>query len=153
MRSTANEAPQSWIRRFLGRDEPLDLVHFIAVFAVFGVLDRLTLSFASLAPADLFTPILFVRAPLDHPLQACLLVAGVCGLTIIGRSKLWSSWGVLDHGDVLRGIGAMVVLWLAWRTSAYDFNYVLGQWHAVDRGLVLVLAAGSLLRRSSYFPL
>ena len=152
MRSTSADISGAWLRRFLGHDKIADLIHVVAMFAVFGVLDRLTLSLTALGASDLFASVLFVRAPLNSPLAASLLAVGLCGLAAVGRSRLGHSWTRLDHGHVLRSIGTTVVLWLAWRASAYDFNYVLSQWHAVDRALVLVLAIGCLWRPVFLLP-
>lgn len=132
--------------KLLGSDTPIDLLYLLSSFAAFWVLDRLTIKFAALPADRLFSSVLVHQAALENVLPLGLLGLGVAVSVAIGGRRLLCRWEVLDHGRILRALGCAVVFWLAWRTAAYDFNFVLDRWHAVDRGLVLALAIGSFAR-------
>lgn len=151
--ATARRLRLVWPSKFFKGDGAADLIHVALMFAAFVIADRLTISLASLPPARLFSPTLFLQAPAENRLASILLLLGACVLAALGRRRLFDGWDALDHGTVLRTIGSGVAIWLAWRTSSYEFNYVLGQWHAMDRGLVMVLAAATFARPIFVLPL
>jgi hypothetical protein len=136
----------------LGDDTPGDLLRLLSLFAVFLIADRLTRRFASLSQDGLFSPVLIQEAVAENLVPVVLILVVFGALAALFRTRLVCRWDALDHGTVLRAIGAAVVLWLAWRTSAYDFNYVLDQWHIFDRVLVAALAFGAVSRPVFLLP-
>ncbi len=140
------------VRRLLGSDSPGDLAAVVGLFAVFLVLDRLTKQLASLSEFSLRQPVLSVSAFQQRPLLVGgLLVCGAIGLHV-GWQRVMTSWIVLDHGKELRLLTAPLIVYLAWQSSLYSYNFVLGQTHLIDRVMIVLLAVLALARPAFLLP-
>jgi len=132
--------------RLLGSDTPGDFGHLLFLFAAFLAADRLTRRFASISADRLFSSVPVHQAVVENLVVFALLLLGLGVIAAVGFPRLLCRWDALDHGYVLRRVGAAVVIWLVWRAAAYDFNYVLDRWHWVDRVLVAALGCGAVWR-------
>ena len=130
------------IGRLLASQAGRDAARVASILAVFLIVDRLTLRIASLSPEGLTSPSLAFAAVTEKSWEAAVLALGLAGVVLAGRGRAAGPWSTLAHGAEARVAAVAGALWLAWGTSAYPFNYVLGVWHASDRVLVGLLAAG-----------
>ncbi len=106
----------------------------------FLVLDRATRLFGRLSDADIAKPVLVARAVRARPLLVvAALVVGIGALVLLPRLR--SGWDAFEHGRALRWFALPIVVLLAWAGSMYGYNFLAGQWHVLDRLLVVALAA------------
>jgi hypothetical protein len=136
----------------LGDGVRRDVLHLALLFTAFVVVDRLLASFATLPPDRLFSPVLMVQAGIENRLAFTLMLLAAGSVAFLGYPRTVARWDALDHGSVLRAFGSIITLWLAWRASAYHFNYVLDAWHGLDRMLVVALAMASVARPIFLLP-
>lgn len=140
------------VRWLLGGERLTELGQFVACFAVYLVLDRLIRAAARMSADTVKHSVLVTGAIAESP-SAWLVVAAalVVGATW-QRSRLWAAWDVFDRGPVVRGVAAVPLALVTWLSSTYHYNYLAGQWHAIDRLLVIVLAVASFQRPVFLIP-
>lgn len=109
---------------------------------VFGFLaiDRATRLLSRLTDADIARRVLLVRAVRDRPVMIAVVLAAVATALVL-RPRLRAGWDAFEHGRELRWFALPIVVLLSWSGSMYGFNFEAGQWHMVDRLLVVALAA------------
>ncbi len=140
LREWANPA---WLS---GGDDRADVVFVVGVFGFFFVLQRLTSQVADIGFDDVSDFVLLGAAVRANPLSAAGVVALLAAVFLRGRRRVWSPWASLQHGEILRLVVAPPLVLIAWRLSTNDYNYVAGQWHIVDRVLLVLLVIGALAR-------
>ncbi len=139
-------------KALLGRDQLGDLFHFVAIFVVFGVLERTTASLSNVSLDGLREPMLMASAVQEHLLLSLLFAtAAVAGL-VLARDRLFAPWESLEHGQALRWLAAPSVMLLAWGGSLYEFNFFVDQTHAVDRIAIVALGICCLIRPAFLLP-
>ena len=132
-----------WLSR---RDSARAILHILSLFATFAVLDRVTRALARIDEAFLQGPILLGGAIRSNP---WMWVAGAAALAAIGTrwpQRLFGSWSILENGGVLKSLAVALVVFLTWVGALYEFNYLLGELHLIDRLLLFVLAIASFYR-------
>jgi hypothetical protein len=138
--------------RLLGTDQPNDLAAVAALFVVYAVIERATRSVAVVGPGDLGRFSLVVAAVAHRWwLVAALVVAAGVG-TARQPGRMLAAWNDLEQGRALRLLGGSLILVVAWQSSLYDYNWLAGQTHGLDRILVAVLAAAALVRPAFLVP-
>lgn len=78
---------------------------------------------------------------LHHAGWLPLLLVALVGTVVAFFRPLWLSWSELEHGRLVRGLIVLTAALMAWMYSTYDVNLYFDQRHALDRGLLVVLAA------------
>ena len=63
-----------------------------------------------------------------------------------GKGSLLVRWADLQRGLPLQVFAAVVMFLLTWRYAGSDYDYVHGQWHEIDRGLVVLAAVLAVYR-------
>lgn len=134
------------------RDHLVDTGRILGLLAVFLVLDRLTLRIADHGPTSLQSATLLLGSLVSHPAEFGVVFLGLAAVVSAGGARSFSRWSSLELGGVARVAAIGGALWLAWGTSGYAFNYVLGSWHAIDRLVVVVLACGVAFRPVFLLP-
>jgi hypothetical protein len=132
-----------WLSR---RDSAGDILHILSLFATFAVLDRATRALARIDETFLESPILVGGAIRSHP---WMWAAGAVALAAIGTrwpQRLFGNWSTLENGRVLRSLALALLAFLTWVGVLYEFNYLLGELHLIDRLLLLGLAVASFYR-------
>ena len=56
------------------------------------------------------------------------------------NKKLFFSWNSLEHGRKVSFLLGICALVLTWNYTTYDYNHFFGQWHYLDRSLLLFTA-------------
>jgi len=120
-------------------------VQVVVLFVVYVVLDRLTRAAARVSHDAMQYPVLVAGAIADN-VVIWLILAAVFAGALVWRSRMWASWHALGQGVVLRRMCAVALVFAAWSSSAYHYNFLAGQWHIVDRLLVAALAVASFIR-------
>jgi hypothetical protein len=136
-------AGQRW-RRFAGADSLLDLIRFGLVLPIYVVVDQATQQMASLTATEVANPVLAVTAARANPLFFALLTGLLTVVAVAGRGRLHMGWADLDNGAVLRLFVAPIVFLHTWRAITLDVDFITGQWHTIDRLLLLGLAIALL---------
>jgi len=65
---------------------------------------------------------------------------------------LMVSWREWEHGRAVRSFVVVAAAVLLWQFATYDYNSFFGQWHALDRVLLVVGFAGLCWRPVFVFP-
>lgn len=140
------------VRALLGKDRPIEFAHFVAIFVVFGVLERATGSLSTISLDGLGRPIMFASALSEHVAFGLVLAgAAIAGMALV-RDRLVAPWEELEHGRALRWLAAPSIVLLTWEGSLYEYNFFLDQTHALDRIAVVVLGLGCLFRPAFLLP-
>ncbi len=141
------------INRLLASDQPVDLAHAVAVFAVFGVTYAVIRRASAASSTEFDRPVLLVGAAMANPLPFAILAAGAGLAVALRHHRVWCQWSALEGGRVMRNLMAPVAVVLAWQGSLYGYNFVLDSWNAVDRMLVVALAVACWFRPVFLVPL
>ena len=106
-------------------------------------LDWYLLSVGRLPSDSYYSPVLLVELLRNLPLHfyIALPVLVAAALYLRGGSAFAVRWQQLAHHRVVLPLVAASVVLLAWAFSTYRFNFYFGQAHALDRVLLVVLAA------------
>ncbi|MDY7105866.1 MAG: hypothetical protein S0880_32170, partial [Actinomycetota bacterium] len=118
----------------------------LAVLAVSVVVDRIGRRLADLPVDRLDDASLTVAAVRSSPLVIGGGIAVLVAVAIAGRGRLLVRWSDLEHGRAQQVLVALCGGLLAWRYSTTAYDYLFGQWHTVDRVLLVVLALAAILR-------
>lgn len=140
MQAVTIDETTGWRHRLLGGDRPRDLIPIVGAIAGFVVLDRLLRATAALAGDDGSDPVLVAAAIARNWFPAVLIAVGIAGVLLIERDRITAGWSCMEQGAVWRWMVAPWVVTLAWYTTTSGYNFVLGQWHLIDRLLILALA-------------
>jgi hypothetical protein len=106
----------------------------------FLAIDRVTRLLSRLTDADIARRVLLVRVVRDRPVMIAVVLA-VGATALVLRPRLRAGWDAFEHGRELRWFALPIVVLLSWSGSMYGFNFEAGQWHTIDRLLVVALAA------------
>lgn len=132
--------------RLSRRDSAGDILHILLLFTSFAMLDRVTRALARIDETFLQSPILVGGAIRSNP---WMWSAGVAALAAIGArwpQRVFGNWSTLDNGRVLRSLAVALLAFLTWVGGLYEFNYLSGELHLLDRLLLLGLAVASFYR-------
>jgi len=132
-----------WLSR---RDSAGDILHILLLFATFAVLDRVTRALASIDDTFLEGPTLVGGAIRSNP---WMWAAGAAALAAIGTRwprRFFGNWSTLEKGRVLRSLAVALLAFLTWVGVLYEFNFLLGELHLIDRMLLFGLAVASFCR-------
>lgn len=138
--------PQTSLQTALRSDRPIDIAWLVGMVLVYALLDGGTRLLATVQPRYLDDPMLIVGAAQSRQLAYAAAASGFAVLAWRFRARLWNSWSELDHGQTLRWLAVLLLILLAWRGALYERNWLLGQDHLVDRGLLLGLAVCTIAR-------
>ncbi len=139
--------------RLLGGDSGGDLALVVGAFAAYGVVDAGSRLVANVQADRLDGSVLLVGAIASNPVAYTAMLVALGMLLWRAPRRVWSRWDDLEQGRVLRLLTIPLVLLVAWQSSLYEFNFLLGQAHFFDRALVLVLAGACLARPLFIVPL
>lgn len=130
----------------MGSGQPVDLVWALATFAAFTVVEHAIRSLAVLRIEDLGRFSLIGAALADRWWIAGPLAVAAAAALVLCRPRLLTAWPTLEQGRALRWLAGTAIVILAWQSSIYDYNWMAGRLHLLDRLLVVALAAGALAR-------
>ncbi len=145
MHAVVLQPPEASTRRLLGDDRPRDLVRVVALVLGFAVLDRLLAASSRLGGDDGERPVLAVAAVARNWAPTAVVLVAVGAAAMLGRSRTRLGWKAMDHGDVWRWLIVPWVVTATWYWTTYDFNFMLGRWHAIDRALIVALAIAAIV--------
>ena len=131
-------------RNLFGRDRPADLVRVVAAVIAFAVVDRLVARASQLGFGDGEQATLVGVALMRNWAPTAVLVIAVAVVIRLGGSRVRGGWSSMDRGEVWRGLAIPWVIVAAWYGAAYEFNFMLGRWHVIDRTLVVALAVAAI---------
>lgn len=138
-----------WLMR---DDTPRDLLRIGVVVIAYAVVDMLTRATASVPFGTDPSAILTWRSIAANPLGVVALLVAFGLAWRFARGNLFAGWSPIEHGHTLRWLALPLVLFTVWELSFYEFNYLLDQWHAVDRLVLIVLAVGVWFRPAVLVP-
>lgn len=130
----------------LGSDRPRDLLFVAGTFVTYLLVDLATRALSDVPDERLARPVLVVESARAHWLLYAVALAGVIGFGVVFRARIWSLWSVMENGRTLRRLAVVFLFVLAWQGSLYEYNFLLGQTHLLDRLLLVALAVGSVFR-------
>ena len=135
----------SWllkVNRWLTLSDQSVLQATLSLLLAFGLARTLLFKATKMPEAAYFSPSLI--AEMAQRVPGLLVLSGVGLCLWFGWSKL--RWAELDSGNALRMLIGIVAGTLAWTFSVYDFNLYYGQFHLVERLLLITLFLGGLWR-------
>ncbi len=142
----AKEWREQFVPRLLRGDTANDLLRIIAVVVAYAIVDVLTRATASVPFGTGPSGVLAWRSLVANPLGIAALAGVLVLVWRLGRGNLFDGWSSIQHGRTLRWLALPMVLVTMWELSFYEYNYLLDQWHVVDRLLVVALAVGVWFR-------
>ncbi len=149
----ARQPFDAFAHRFLATDSLADLGRFVAIFAIFFGLDRVTDRLSSLTESETDSPMLVVRALQTHSILAAAVVCLAIVALLARRSEVLVGWSGLEHGVALKRMLIPAVVLLVWRTATYDINFLVERWYAWDRILLVAFAIFAVARPIFLVPL
>ena len=143
LNDSEDRSPLKW---FLGHDTAREILLIIGLFALYVALDLATRLLARVDSRYLDDPTLLIGAIQSQPVAYLAAGLGVGVIIWIWPKRILSPWNALEHGQVLMWLAVPLLVVLAWQGSLYEYNFLLGQTHVVDRLILVGLAAAAVAR-------
>jgi hypothetical protein len=116
------------------------LAGVVPLVAIFALIEPAFMATCRLPAASYFEPVIAFSLPRALAIRWPLLLA-LAALLCWRRREVWRGWGELEQGQALRLLVGGLTLVFAWTFATNDVNLYFDRTHAVDRLLLVVLAA------------
>ena len=146
MMAGAQELRAKLVPWLLRGDTRRDLLRIVAVVGAYAIVDVVTRAAASVPFGTPPSSVLAWRSLVANPGGLAVLAVVLVLVWRLGRDNVFGGWSSMQHGHALRWLAVPMVVLTMWELSFYEYNYLLDQWHVIDRVLVTGLAVGVWFR-------
>ena len=125
----------------------------VVVLGLAVVVDHTARRIARIPDHRLGSTSLTVAAVDANAIVVGVAVLAAAAVAVSGRRRLGLRWSELEHGGQLRLVAGLAAGLLTWRYGTTGYDFLSGQWHLVDRLLLLGAAVAALFRPLALLPL